>query len=182
MCVFFFRQKTSYEMRISDWSSDVCSSDLPFADNAGRFSAPRRRHIGKIGPGEEAQRRIGLKPGYQPAYCPDAWEQTPTAIELDGIDPPRRRISCILPIQQCQGDVVTIAPFSRRVQQCRHDSLSAATGKRIDDEERLFLQCGHLFGEPGAYTILMTHDLGRWGHEGAIDFGRAFRGGRKGVV
>src|SRR3546814_5123792 len=81
------------------------------------------------------------------------------AIELDGIDPPRRRISCVLPIQQRQGDVVTIAPFSRRVQQCRHDSLSAATGKRIDDEERLFLQCGHLFGEPGAYTILMTHDL-----------------------
>src|SRR3546814_694202 len=26
---FFFRQKTAYEMRISDWSSDVCSSDLP---------------------------------------------------------------------------------------------------------------------------------------------------------
>src|SRR3546814_7981117 len=31
-CVFFFfKQKTAYEMRISDWSSDVCSSDLqPF--------------------------------------------------------------------------------------------------------------------------------------------------------
>src|SRR3546814_4758504 len=28
MC-FFFKQKTAYEMRISDWSSDVCSSDLP---------------------------------------------------------------------------------------------------------------------------------------------------------
>src|SRR3546814_8178705 len=27
MC-FFFKQKTAYEMRISDWSSDVCSSDL----------------------------------------------------------------------------------------------------------------------------------------------------------
>src|SRR3546814_18947059 len=35
MCVefvfFFFKQKTAYEMRISDWSSDVCSSDLPYA-------------------------------------------------------------------------------------------------------------------------------------------------------
>src|SRR3546814_10629436 len=35
MCVgfcgfFFFKQKTAYEMRISDWSSDVCSSDLAF--------------------------------------------------------------------------------------------------------------------------------------------------------
>src|SRR3546814_3432740 len=30
---FFFKQKTAYEMRISDWSSDVCSSDLyvPYA-------------------------------------------------------------------------------------------------------------------------------------------------------
>src|SRR3546814_7127633 len=27
-CLFFFKQKTAYEMRISDWSSDVCSSDL----------------------------------------------------------------------------------------------------------------------------------------------------------
>src|SRR3546814_1845787 len=29
---FFFKQKTAYEMRISDWSSDVCSSDLPIPD------------------------------------------------------------------------------------------------------------------------------------------------------
>src|SRR3546814_2433574 len=29
--VFFFKQKTAYEMRISDWSSDVCSSDLSCA-------------------------------------------------------------------------------------------------------------------------------------------------------
>src|SRR3546814_1385627 len=28
MVFFFFKQKTAYEMRISDWSSDVCSSDL----------------------------------------------------------------------------------------------------------------------------------------------------------
>src|SRR3546814_4152365 len=36
---FFFKQKTAYEMRISDWSSDVCSSDLiPFRGRDG----PRR--------------------------------------------------------------------------------------------------------------------------------------------
>src|SRR3546814_2435836 len=37
MCLllfFFFKQKTAYEMRISDWSSDVCSSDL--ASNANK--------------------------------------------------------------------------------------------------------------------------------------------------
>src|SRR3546814_2115932 len=33
-CVFFFfKQKTAYEMRISDWSSDVCSSDLDLAED-----------------------------------------------------------------------------------------------------------------------------------------------------
>src|SRR3546814_10643533 len=36
-CIFFFKQKTAYEMRISDWSSDVCSSDL--------FVLPQRRAI-----------------------------------------------------------------------------------------------------------------------------------------
>src|SRR3546814_5763861 len=35
---FFFKQKTAYEMRISDWSSDVCSSDLPPGSIA--FSSP----------------------------------------------------------------------------------------------------------------------------------------------
>src|SRR3546814_1034539 len=32
---FFFKQKTAYEMRISDWSSDVCSSDLGIVANNG---------------------------------------------------------------------------------------------------------------------------------------------------
>src|SRR3546814_7498940 len=31
MCFFCFKRKTAYELRISDWSSDVCSSDLHFA-------------------------------------------------------------------------------------------------------------------------------------------------------
>src|SRR3546814_11246737 len=34
--VFFFKQKTAYEMRISDWSSDVCSSDLVIAGPLAR--------------------------------------------------------------------------------------------------------------------------------------------------
>src|SRR3546814_5193872 len=39
---FFFKQKTAYEMRISDWSSDVCSSDLTQTTNplAGKDEAP----------------------------------------------------------------------------------------------------------------------------------------------
>src|SRR3546814_18342441 len=38
MMLFFFKQNTSYEMRISDWSSDVCSSDLD--DLIGRLCDP----------------------------------------------------------------------------------------------------------------------------------------------
>src|SRR3546814_17380004 len=42
-CFFFFKQKTAYEMRISDWSSDVCSSDL-----TAMFFGHGKRVIGKI--------------------------------------------------------------------------------------------------------------------------------------
>src|SRR3546814_467216 len=37
---FFFKQKTAYEMRISDWSSDVCSSDLPADQVDGEHLRP----------------------------------------------------------------------------------------------------------------------------------------------
>src|SRR3546814_7634595 len=62
---FFFKQKTAYDMRISDWSSDVCSSDLegmmprtrrPACRPWGRAPAPRTERMaalrlgrGKIG-------------------------------------------------------------------------------------------------------------------------------------
>src|SRR3546814_6132956 len=49
LVVFFFKQKTAYEMRISDWSSDVCSSDLIARDedaDAGSLpDAERRRNL-----------------------------------------------------------------------------------------------------------------------------------------
>src|SRR3546814_1661194 len=43
---FFFKQKTAYEMRISDWSSDVCSSDLP--SSVCQRSSPVSETIGSI--------------------------------------------------------------------------------------------------------------------------------------
>src|SRR3546814_15962081 len=43
--VFFFKQKTAYELRISDWSSDVCSSDL--APRKSRPGAGTRRPDGR---------------------------------------------------------------------------------------------------------------------------------------
>src|SRR3546814_2392531 len=46
MCLFFFffKQKTAYEMRISDWSSDVCSSDLAEPVAQPFDQAPRDKH------------------------------------------------------------------------------------------------------------------------------------------
>src|SRR3546814_3333270 len=44
--VFFcFKQKTAYEMRISDWSSDVCSSDLTSVPAGQRFESVRAHQI-----------------------------------------------------------------------------------------------------------------------------------------
>src|SRR3546814_9771368 len=48
MCIFFFKQKTAYEMRISDWSSDVCSSDLSLYPDAR--PGPIRRWPGRKWP------------------------------------------------------------------------------------------------------------------------------------
>src|SRR3546814_15449682 len=42
VCFFFFKQKTAYEMRISDWSSDVCSSDL---ERLAQFRIHTRREL-----------------------------------------------------------------------------------------------------------------------------------------
>src|SRR3546814_7780524 len=61
--VFFFKQKTAYEMRISDWSSDVCSSDLMFNkwgwfynySASGQISAPERTLFGLAVTGARTQ-------------------------------------------------------------------------------------------------------------------------------
>src|SRR3546814_3530590 len=62
---FFFKQKTAYEMRISDWSSDVCSSDLPsyfglFAHRYMHDYGLRQEHLGAIA---VSQRENSIKTG-----------------------------------------------------------------------------------------------------------------------
>src|SRR3546814_4352488 len=101
MFFFFFKQKTAYEMRMSDWSSDVCSSDLPeqalvaalheLAERTA-LAAPCQCHqlgVGQGGPGDcfgggaighgkllchrsDAAARERFPPGRPAATCPMA--------------------------------------------------------------------------------------------------------------
>src|SRR3546814_7795056 len=54
-CFFFFKQKTAYEMRISDWSSDVCSSDLgacrAFAGSSNACAPSGHEYAAAVWPG-----------------------------------------------------------------------------------------------------------------------------------
>src|SRR3546814_18564149 len=58
MSFFFFKQKTAYEMRISDWSSGVCSSDLGIGDPADGFDGCD--HDGILDAGETAKFTFSL--------------------------------------------------------------------------------------------------------------------------
>src|SRR3546814_17165338 len=72
LVIFFVKQKTAYEMRISDWSSDVCSSDL-VVDGVGLRRQPRDDGRGRSaqasgfghrdGPHPRRHRRAGLRAG-----------------------------------------------------------------------------------------------------------------------
>src|SRR3546814_13553610 len=67
---FFFKQKTAYEMRISDWSSDVCSSDLDalaadIDQRTGRHLAVHHQALGiqlaEMFPGRPMGNEIGIR-------------------------------------------------------------------------------------------------------------------------
>src|SRR3546814_6378504 len=78
---FFFKQKTAYEMRISDWSSDVCSSDLlrtmQVRPKATAGVSSHRRDLGSLWLLEA------------PRTCPDLHPLTPGAPPLDGLQSSR---------------------------------------------------------------------------------------------
>src|SRR3546814_20347082 len=77
MCLcyfFFFKQKTAYDMRISDWSSDVCSSDLPSlpATESPRTTphALRARHRGRPPASPRHACPSHRSSSSWPAHCP----------------------------------------------------------------------------------------------------------------
>src|SRR3546814_8144409 len=60
--MFFFKQKTAYEMRISDWSSDVCSSDLVGIEVARGLA--EHQIARRVGPPGLDDRQVSAQPGF----------------------------------------------------------------------------------------------------------------------
>src|SRR3546814_9021896 len=88
---FFFKQKTAYEMRISDWSSDVCSSDLAATDQMISEQTAERaeREVGTRMCGRSRLRRLFL----DQFECGARDAETQGADFLDaGIDRHRKRV------------------------------------------------------------------------------------------
>src|SRR3546814_441816 len=106
MFVFFFKQKTAYELRISDWSSDVCSSDL----DRNRHLVSHASVLNRARPGPKvfAQAKPGfLKP--LPPVCDDrhgAFGQTGVARGKSAPDVPRRWIAARQPVHVGEADGV----------------------------------------------------------------------------
>src|SRR3546814_7795193 len=65
---FFFKQKTAYEMRISDWSSDVCSSDLGDQNCADHQQESKGQHHHRGISVNEPGQRIGRQQHHADRY------------------------------------------------------------------------------------------------------------------
>src|SRR3546814_1977073 len=63
---FFFKQKTAYEMRISDWSSDVCSSDLLDLGRDPRLGGGPGRQPVDLAQGDACLGQGGTRPDHDP--------------------------------------------------------------------------------------------------------------------
>src|SRR3546814_20207455 len=91
--IFFFKQKTAYEMRISDWSSDVCSSDLPKMERG--ISAPPGdrplRNLDRLQLHPLRDLHIGSK---QTSDRNDLAAVERMAAKMPGIEIGRRRTNC----------------------------------------------------------------------------------------
>src|SRR3546814_12368156 len=72
---FFFKQKTAYEMRISDWSSDLCSSDLPHAAGRARPTRKAPAPVARVGAANEAARVEPRRDGFINAMQRFVWSE-----------------------------------------------------------------------------------------------------------
>src|SRR3546814_2915175 len=91
-CFFFFKQKTAYEMRISDWSSDVCSSDLRKAADQPAAHGGRTtvQLLGRFKPRQLLVRIFITKPVAALVAC----HQLSSSAAVTPITPSPLRITC----------------------------------------------------------------------------------------
>src|SRR3546814_8496847 len=107
--VFFFKQKTAYEMRISDWSSDVCSSDL---------RVPSHPHL--VDPREAASRDF----------------TSPKSGPRGGLDLPRRGRAAHA--RQLIEELAEIAPQAQqRAEEQREQGIDAGIGRSEEHTSEL---------------------------------------------
>src|SRR3546814_13167337 len=135
---FFFKQKTAYELRISDWSSDVCSSDL-----SDRINSCVR--CGKTAP-EPAR-----------ALCSDSWYRTTWSFHM------RRQASRWARVPApCETAYQAPRPRQRAGQngQARPPIESSITGYGHTRQNRLPDQLGGLTWLASANHLPLAHD--RW--------------------
>src|SRR3546814_11296433 len=119
--VFFFKQKTAYEMRISDWSSDVCSSDLHLLETSlGYFINPLlnvvlamvvlREHLPVAGRIAVALAAVGVGIlGWQACAIP--WIALCLSVSFSGCGLIRRSIPVAVPPGLCV-QLLLIAPLA----------------------------------------------------------------------
>src|SRR3546814_11121476 len=130
--MFFFKQKTAYEMRISDWSSDVCSSDLAFGG-----VGPLDDFDGPFALSDLAQCLPELVTGIptigedvpQPREAADYFGEdercTVATLDVGGVDNRMNQVTV------CIGQDVALAPldFLARIVAPRPDRKSGVSGK-----------------------------------------------------
>src|SRR3546814_7142568 len=129
LTLFFFKQKTAYELRISDWSSDVCSSDLygPFTNEKllGEALAPFRDQVviaTKFG-FQDGDSKKGLDSS--PARIRAVAEASLKRLKTDYIDLLyQHRVDPKIPIEEVAGKVGDLIAEGK----IRHWGLSEAGG------------------------------------------------------
>src|SRR3546814_11124349 len=113
--IFFFKQKTAYDMRISDWSSDVCSSDL--LCNRFHFCASLIRTVESI-----VMRRCGESSGSASRpmdHRNRGLQRTPAASAITDFGPPPDAVHEPPPLSEPSGTAATLARFEFICKACK---------------------------------------------------------------
>src|SRR3546814_3868501 len=137
---FFFKQKTAYEMRISDWSSDVCSSDLPTLVRLGRERGPDGCRAGglflqHLPEGEEGRERLHTRLDHPEWEHVVALAQTMGVDELADAGMPLETLVWRLFNEEDEVRVLASTPLVRGCR-CSPDYIAQVLAKFTPEEQR----------------------------------------------